>query len=493
MSAISDKYWSMGGTASFLGNAVTNEIQTPNGRGFFQHFRGGSIYWSPATGAQTIYGFIRDKWAALGWENSFLGFPTTDEFPTPNGRGRFNHFEGGSIYWSPATGAQTVYGFIRDKWASLGWENGFLGFPITDELPTPNGRGRFNHFEGGSIYWSPATGAQTIYGSIRGKWASLGWENGFLGFPTTDELPTPNGRGRFNHFEGGSIYWSPATDAQTIYGSIRSKWASLGWENSFLGFPTTDELSTPNGRGRFNHFEGGSIYWSPATGAQTIYGFIRDRWAALGWENGFLGFPTTDELPSRAGIGRISHFEHGSIFWSPDVGARELRMAVRLHTKVLTSPTINLDTMLDRMQEVYSTAGIRVDFISNEVLALPLLNDLDVGACTMGGVTAEQTTLFANRNTVGANDMVVYFVRSTVPPFNGCAAHPAGRPGAAVVQGATQWTLAHELGHVLGLNHVNDNNRLMTGNGTGNITNPPPDIINAEAVTMDTNVLTINL
>ena len=64
------------------------------------------------------------------------------------------------------------------------------------------------------------------------------------------------------------------------------------------------------------------------------------------------------------------------------------------------------------------------------------------------------------------NDVVAYFVRSTQPPFNGCGAHPAGRPGAAVASGCSAWTLAHEIGHVLGLSHVNDNNRLMTGNGT---------------------------
>ena len=58
---------------------------------------------------------------------------------------------------------------------------------------------------------------------------------------------------------------------------------------------------------------------------------------------------------------------------------------------------------------------------------------------------------FANRDGAGGNDVVVYFVRSTVPPFNGCAAHPAGRPGAVVARGASQWTLAHEVGHVLGL------------------------------------------
>jgi hypothetical protein len=102
----------------------------------------------------------------------------------------------------------------------------------------------------------------------------------------------------------------------------------------------------------------------------------------------------------------------------------------------------------------------------------------------------EQNQLFANRNNAGGNDVVVYFVRSTVPPFNGCASHPAGRPGAVVAQGATQWTLGHEVGHVLGPLHVNNNDRLMTGNGTANITNPPPDLVASEVTTMLNSPLT---
>ena len=87
--------------------------------------------------------------------------------------------------------------------------------------------------------------------------------------------------------------------------------------------------------------------------------------------------------------------------------------------------------------------------------------------------------------------MVVYFVRSTNPPLNGCAAHPNNRPGAVVAQGATRWTLGHEIGHVLGLNHVNDNDRLMTGNGTANITNPPPNLIASEITRMGNSKLTV--
>ena len=79
-----------------------------------------------------------------------------------------------------------------------------------------------------------------------------------------------------------------------------------------------------------------------------------------------------------------------------------------------------------------------------------------------------------------------------MPPSNGCATHPAGRPGAVVAQGATRWTLGHEVGHVLTLRHVNDNNRLMTGNGTANITNAPPDLTAQEVIAMRANNLTYN-
>lgn len=66
-------------------------------------------------------------------------------------------------------------------------------------------------------------------------------------------------------------------------------------------------------------------------------------------------------------------------------------------------------------------------------------------------------------------------------------------PACVVVRGATQWTLAHEVGHVLGLRHVNDNDRLMTGNGTGNITNPPPDLVSSEVGTMGNSPYTQDL
>jgi hypothetical protein len=283
------------------------------------------IYSSPATGSHQVCGAILAKYQALGGPSGSLGYPTTDETPTPDGIGRFNHFaNAGSIYWTPTTGAWSIRGAIRAKWASLGWERSFLGYPVTDETGTPDGIGRFNHFsQSGSIYWTPSTGAWSIHGAVRAKWASLGWERSFLGYPVTDETGTPDGIGRFNHFSStdnpgnidGSVYWTPNTGAWSVHGAIRAKWASLGWETSFLGYPLTDETGTPDGVGRFNHFsQSGSIYWTPGTGAWSVHGLIRAKWASLGWERGCLGYPVSDEFGISGG--RQSNFQSGVITYS---------------------------------------------------------------------------------------------------------------------------------------------------------------------------------
>jgi len=156
-----------------------------------------------------------------------------------------------------------VHGDIRAKWTQLGAERSFLGYPLTDETVTPDGIGRYNHFQGGSIYWTPKTGAYEVHGDIRAKWAQLGWERSFLGYPLTDETVTPDGIGRYNHFQGGSIYWTPKTGAHEVHGDIRAKWAQLGWERSYLGYPISDELVTADGKGRYSIFQGGSLYWTP--------------------------------------------------------------------------------------------------------------------------------------------------------------------------------------------------------------------------------------
>lgn len=102
---------------------------------------------------------ISDKYAALGGSGSFLGSPTIAETTTPDGVGKFRHYEHGSIYWHPDTGAHEVHGLIRQKWASIGWEKSYLGYPMTDEIDTFDGAGRVTKFQGGELIWRKATNA----------------------------------------------------------------------------------------------------------------------------------------------------------------------------------------------------------------------------------------------------------------------------------------------------------------------------------------------
>jgi len=92
-------------------------------------------------------------------ETGVLGYPVTDERTTPDGTGRYNHLQGGSIYWTASTGAHTVQGAIRDSWAAQGWETGSLRYPISDERAVAGGRQ--SDFEGGSLFWDAGTGTVT--------------------------------------------------------------------------------------------------------------------------------------------------------------------------------------------------------------------------------------------------------------------------------------------------------------------------------------------
>ena len=49
-----------------------------------------------------------------------------------------------------------------------------------------------------------------------------------------------------------------------MQGAIRQQWAALGWERGPLGYPTTDEHDIPGGRA--SNFQGGEIQWTQTGG-----------------------------------------------------------------------------------------------------------------------------------------------------------------------------------------------------------------------------------
>lgn len=179
----------------------------------------GTIYWSESTGAHEQHGPIFNAYLAVGAETSPLGLPITDVMPTSDGVASVSRYQRGAILSHPQTGTCEVHGAIHQKWASLGSEQGFLGYPRTDEKVTADGIGRFNHFQHGSIYWHPESGAFEIHGDIKARWMELSAENSYLGFPVTDEMdwtdPDTQDAGRISHFQRGAIGWH-AKDSQVI-------------------------------------------------------------------------------------------------------------------------------------------------------------------------------------------------------------------------------------------------------------------------------------
>ncbi|MDI2128080.1 arylsulfotransferase family protein [Yinghuangia seranimata] len=314
------RYRELGGEQGPLGlpAADVSSVRVPGGDMYVQKFQNGAITGTYVNSTQELHGIWGDiytKWNAAGGVTGPLGMPLMEENTTSDG-GRYVHFSNyWSIFWSPATGAHTVDADVRTKWAELGWQGGFLGYPVTDS--TASAGGRVVHFQRGTVAWSPATGAHEVHGGIRDVWMANGAERGGLGFPLADELGAADGVGRYNHFSGGaSIFWSPATGAHIVQRGIRDKWAALGWQGGVLGYPTSDEQSTPAGTGRFNTFERGSIYWTSWGGTAAVRGGMLSTWASLGYENSRLGYPRSDEYRTDDGRQR-QDFDGGWIFWDP--------------------------------------------------------------------------------------------------------------------------------------------------------------------------------
>ena len=248
-----------------------------------------------------------------------------------------------------------VCGLIRDKYNQMGGPTSFLLFPKSNELTNPGNTGKRTEFLGGNIYWSTATGAHPVAHDFLTKWGEKGYETGYLKYPTTDEIVLPGTiNNRRQEYQGGSIYWAAGIGAHTIQGAIKDKWLALGGYNGALGYPTSDEKVTPDGVGRYNTFQHGSIYWSPTTGAHAVSGVILALWQAEGYESGNYGYPTGDQVGNAADPLAVSQtFQGGDISvkkvltgqfqWENDaaetINCEYYGMANRIHVRY-SKPTV---------------------------------------------------------------------------------------------------------------------------------------------------------
>ena len=312
---------------------------------------------------------IGQKWLALGGE-SFFGPVLSNTTADPDGGGTRQQFANGMLYDTPGRGAFFVGPSIEQKWLSATATGDYVrtsvGMPVGDTFSTAEG-GQAQRFEFGVAVIRADRRGFAVYGAIYADCAQFGdlssaGNQPFLGLPNSDEQV--NAFGRFQGFDGADIYWTPALGAHEVHGEIRRHWYALGGAAGFLGLPITDELGMPDGVGRLNRFQGGLICWTPDTGAHEVHGMILERWNALGTEQSYLGYPVSDEMgwvnPANSLPGRISAFQYGQIGWTAQGGAVELPESKSFHDVVVTPAGTALGGWVD--MTLWSNGGYKVHF-----------------------------------------------------------------------------------------------------------------------------------
>lgn len=338
----------------------------------YQNFENGQIIWTSKTGAKTVHHGINSMYTALGSTWSAVGIPTTNQFASAN-KTAAQRFTNGTIVSSPTAGTRAVWGAISGIYASMDYEVGPMGAPTTSEF-AGGASTRKTEFERGAIVWSPSTPATPLWGAIYGNYRSTGEENGPLGRPTNREHPASAGV-QVANFERGAIYWSETTGSVAIYGAIFGKYSELSWELGPLGRATSNEYVGCR-NGQFMNFEHGQIMWSAAYGAHAVRNGMAAEYQRRGGACGDLGLPTTDEYQIPGGVEQ--RFEGGTITWAyggfTTITDQQRRQIVNFVLAQVGKPYVygatgpNAYDCSGLVQAAYASAGINIGRTSGDQL-----------------------------------------------------------------------------------------------------------------------------
>ncbi len=224
----------------------------------------------------------------------------------------------------PVEGSHTG-GFNRDTWGvamigdfdevpptpiQLGTVGRLLGWRLSLDGVNPKGTvtlasagGAFTRFPGGASLTLPAIFTHRDVGATDCP--------GNVAYGLIDEIRDL--AARFKEPPG------PAEVAAALQGgAIYERWQAMGGMESALGAPTSPE-GTGAGLTRYATFDKGAMYWSPETGAEPLTGSIYQAWAALGYERGALGLPTSAEIQEPQWVKQ--NFAHGTLNFDRESGA----------------------------------------------------------------------------------------------------------------------------------------------------------------------------
>ena len=348
-------------------------------------------------------------------------------------------------------------------------------------------------------------GVYSAYWNASGGWADwfrIGTDAFGSGGTVTVVARTPDNLDLFVLGSDGGVY--------SAYWNASGGWADwfrIGTDAFGSGGTVTVVARTPDNLDLFVLGSDGGVYsayWNASGGWADWFRIGTDAFGSGGTVTVVARTPDNLDLFVLGSDGGVY-----SAYWNPSGGWADwfrigFEAFIVVHFKSLLPIAPELNSFIDRefaaLEQLFGQFEIRVFRATTEdlsgVASLAHLVDLDIEEGWFGGPTKEQEELYANRNNAAADDIVIYIVRSLQGHGGQVAGNHAagGRPAAAIVQtaaafgiGHPEWNLAHEVGHVLGLDHVSTtpstNSRfLMWPNDLW--TNPPPDLSSDEVSKM---------
>ncbi len=323
------EYQAQGGVAG-LGVPQSGVLSiAQNAGGFARAFEGGSIYWSAATGAKTVrVGPLRDYYFSRNGAAGDMGWPALNQqvVSAPTGAGAAQLFTGGSLYAGPP-GTFIVREPLRAGYFAHNGALGQLGWPMSDESCAAGVCTQ--QFEGGRVV-SSASGAFALFDPVRAGFDAAGGVSGAWGVPVSALMSLSYHGGGFGQaFANGSAYYRAGGSAWFVSGAIRAHYFALGGAAGELGFPVGAQQCA-SATACQQEFQFGWILWTSADGARVGAPAIDATYAALGGPGGALGARAGGLVYySFNGGGFAEVFANGPIFYKPAAGAHAVLGAVR--------------------------------------------------------------------------------------------------------------------------------------------------------------------
>ena len=203
---------------------------------------------------------------------------------------------------------------ILATWKSLGAEKSALGVATSNLLTNKYTGIWFQYYTNGAIVGNDKYGYYESRGKIRERWQSLNFESGALGFPTSNILKNPYTGITFQYYTGGAIVGNDKYGYYESRGKIRERWKQLGFESSALGFPTSNIYKNPYTGIVFQNYAGGVIAGNDKYGYWESRGKLRDYWKKNGFESGKMGWPTSNIMTSGKNI--YQKYSRGTLYYN---------------------------------------------------------------------------------------------------------------------------------------------------------------------------------